>query len=142
MSAAYMGFKMARSPKAWGIVWVRRRSSPNRRSSRLVVRQRQIQMRDAGSEVIEEALDRRAGRGVGRERLRLELTPAVGRHLDLQIAHTVRETPLAQTLRPTVFECPDESWRPIGSAEHPIVETARFEIAEKRPTTLGVFLAP
>src|SRR3954452_9983125 len=38
ISAAYISFRTARSPKAWGITLVRRRSSPNSRSSRLVVR--------------------------------------------------------------------------------------------------------
>jgi hypothetical protein len=38
ISAAYISFKTARSPKACGITLVRRRSSPNSRSSRLVVR--------------------------------------------------------------------------------------------------------
>ena len=38
MRAAYMSLRMARSPKARGMTLVRRRSSPNSRSSRLVVR--------------------------------------------------------------------------------------------------------
>src|SRR3989304_6898260 len=89
------------------------------------MRERQLQMRDAGFKVIEETIDRRgqhwlpgadqllaqqlgqrgAGGGVGAPGLRLEFTPAIRRYLGFEIAHAMRETPLTQTLRPALLVC-------------------------------------
>ena len=111
MSAAYMSFSTARSPNACGMTFVRRRSSPNSRSSKLVANEppvgaRQPQMRDAGRQVIEEARGRarqfalealnefltrelgqhRTHRLVDRDGSRFDLTPQLRRYLRLEVA--------------------------------------------------------
>src|SRR5438105_10560210 len=137
ISAAYISFKTARSPKACGITLVRRRSSPNSRSSsggadHAAVAEGEAQMRDAGLEIILEAGHRAgqiatvgcpdivaqqprqsrrgglvAGNGAG-----LELGPEVFRHLACQVAHLVRQTALPQRAREALFDRPDDAGAP------------------------------
>jgi hypothetical protein len=78
-SAAYMSFMTARSPKACGITFERRRSSPKSRSKRLVVLAALRCVKGnfgcavQAAEVIEEA-----GASVARERRREHAEGAVG----------------------------------------------------------------
>ena len=148
ISAAYISFSTARSPKACGMSCCAGAPRPNKPLEqiggprRLAMRERQAQMRDAGVEVVEEAAHRRrqlalpgvhhliaqdlcesqTRRGVTAPGLRLELRPAIGRYLGLEVAHPVRQAALAQALRPAFLERPDQPRRAVGGAEQRIVQ--------------------
>src|SRR3954447_18706894 len=123
------------SPKPFGMILSRRRSSPKRRSRRLVVL---VERRcvtgsrrwvDTGLEVVLEAGDRArqqravvsphtlgevtsngSRRGlVAGARTSLELGPQIGRDLDGEVAHPLCETALSRRAREALLERSDDA---------------------------------
>jgi hypothetical protein len=141
ISAAYISLSTARSPKACGMTLVRRRSSPNNRSSMLVVRitrrcasgkrrwgiarfkvvlqvcQRRRQDRAIGRHhvVAQQPRERRRGGLVAGNGARLELRPLILRHLALQIAQLVGEAALPRRAREAFLDRADQVRRAVGN---------------------------
>ena len=136
MSAPNISFSTGFSPKPVGMIFSRRRSSTNSRSSRLVVlaKRRYAHVGDAGPEVVVK-IDERARKDIGvvgadaRCQLpsdrprgcliaggdpRLELRPQVGGGLGREVAHPVRQAALARRAWKAFLHRPDGSQHPVG----------------------------
>src|SRR4051794_5646102 len=151
------------SPKPFGMILSRRRSSPKRRSRRFVVR---VERRcvtgslrwamQASKSSSKQATAQRAVIGpnalgevasdgsrwglVTGARTRLELRPQVRRDLDGKVAHPMRETALPRGAREALLDRPDDPWSPVRDDEQRVAEATAAHVLEEGPNRLGILL--
>src|SRR5262245_8688540 len=121
ISAAYISLSTARSPKACGMTLVRRRSSPNNRSSMLVVR---IARRCASGK-------RRWAMHASKSSCRHASADLILRHLALQIAQLVGETALPRRAREAFLDRADQAGRAVGDDQQRIGQAAPSHVLEE-----------
>src|SRR4029453_3413454 len=163
-----MSLSTRRSPNTFATIFIRRRSSPNSRSSSFRVRitrrwaigKRRCAMQASKSSRKHFTADGNrasysdtttsrkhprhfAGRRlVSGLRLLPKLRPLAIGHLRLQIAHAVSQAAPALRARKTFLDRPDQARSAVGHHEQRVGEASSFHVLKERATALRVLLPP
>ncbi len=132
------------------------------RSGRVAMRKGQLQMRDAGGEVVQETRrgrrqlalvgahefvaqqlgELRTGRRVRAPGRRFHLRPLLHWHLGLEVAHLVRQASLPQRARTRFLQCANQAGSAIAADEQRIAQVSILQIAQEVPTARRVLFGP
>jgi hypothetical protein len=96
------------------------------------MRDRQRERRDAGGEVLFGQFGELGAAGlIGGQRRALDLAPALGRNLGLEVSEFVRQAALPKRSREHLLERPDQARRAVGHAQNRVGEPARLEVSQE-----------